>query len=103
MDTNMQFPTSGQSDVVRAYQKDRLCLSMVESIVRETVHSYLGPGAVARYRDGIQAVASLIYYTCSTGVVTERCAALGTWAFFSRTTLIRVPRVLRVPTNWRTT
>jgi hypothetical protein len=69
MDRSLLFPNSGQSDVVRAYQKDRLCLSMVESTVREAVHSYLGPSAVARYRDGIQAVSSLIYYTCSTGVL----------------------------------
>lgn len=67
MDSDLLFPRSGQSDVVRAYQKDQLCLGMVESTVREVVHSHLGPGAVARHRNGIQALSSLIYYTCSIG------------------------------------
>jgi hypothetical protein len=65
--SKLLFPPSGQSDIVRSVQKDRLCLGIVENSVRELVHGCLGPGAMARHGDAIHAVSSLIYYTCSTG------------------------------------
>jgi hypothetical protein len=61
------FPSAAQPDVVRSAQKDTLCLHILEASVCEVVQGILGPAAVFRYRDALQALTAALYFGGSTG------------------------------------
>jgi hypothetical protein len=61
------FPLAAQPDVVRSAQKDRLCLHILEASVTDVVQGLLGPAAVFRYRDALQALSAALYFGGSTG------------------------------------
>lgn len=69
------FPLAAQPDVVRSAQKDRLCLHILEASVTDVVQGLLGPAAVFRYRDALQALSAALYFGGSTGAAQPSCPA----------------------------
>lgn len=63
----LYFPRAAQSDILRAAQKDELCLRAFESSIREVVYGYLGAASLHKYGDAIRALATTAYYATSVG------------------------------------
>lgn len=74
----LPFPAAAQSDIVRAAQKDRLCLGVVESSVQDAVQHLLGPTFLLKHRGSIQALSCALYYGETTGGSPCAVAAFGT-------------------------
>lgn len=64
---SLYFPRAGQSDILRAAQKDDICLRALESSIRDVVHGYLGSASLHKYGDAIRAISTTAYYATSTG------------------------------------
>lgn len=63
----LYFPRAAQSDILRAAQKDELCLRAFESSIREVIYGYLGSASLHQYGDVIRALATTVYYATSIG------------------------------------
>ena len=63
------FPSAAQADIVRASQKDKLCLGVLEAALFEVVHGLAGPALLQKHREGLRALACLIYYASSVGTL----------------------------------
>lgn len=63
----LYFPHAAQSDILRAAQKDEICLRALESSIRDVVHGYLGSASLHKYGGAIRALATTAYYATSIG------------------------------------
>ena len=71
------FPLAAQAEIVRASQKDKLCLGVLETSLLEAAQSLLGPAFYIKHRGALHALACVLYYGTSTGVLIGWCIMCG--------------------------
>jgi hypothetical protein len=63
------FPGAAQADIVRAAQKDKLCMGVLESCLYDAVQSVMGPAFFMKHRHGLRALACALYHGTTTGMM----------------------------------